>query len=135
MAVTLEQLQHQFNIISHFSRFTGLQVYQHSPVFFMTEFKLLRMDPILLRSTPSTPAAGAASRGTACGTGCCDATDGSVFAETGMETSVWVGCSICSSTGEQNMAMRAEFSRFNVSTLVVLDYTICCYMLVVRQHK
>ncbi len=57
----------------------------------MTELKLLKMEPILPRSTLSTAAAGAAAGGGTCVTGCFD---GSVFAGTGVDASGWGGHSI-----------------------------------------
>lgn len=63
----------------------------------MTELKLLRMEPILLRSTLSTAAAGAATGGV---------TERSVFAGTAEDTAGWAGRSICSSTEQKNTTVR-----------------------------
>lgn len=63
----------------------------------MTEFKLLRIEPILVRSTASTADAGTDTEGVNCATGGSVAIDGAVFSE----TSGLVGCSISSSTGEK----------------------------------
>lgn len=68
----------------------------------MTELRLLRMEPILLRSTLSTAAAESAAGGGNCSTGCSVATDGFVFAGAGADTSLLlVGHLICSSDQEE----------------------------------
>jgi len=58
----------------------------HSPVFFVTELKLLRMEPILPMSTLSRAAAGAAAGVATCKTGCSVAADGLFFARIGVDT-------------------------------------------------
>lgn len=72
----------------------------------MTELKLLRMEPILARSTLSTAAAESDTEGVNCATGCSVATGGSVFAGTGVDTSGLAGHLLCSSIGEKIMAVR-----------------------------
>lgn len=75
--------------------------HQHSPVLFMTELRLLRMQPILLRSTLSTAAAESAAGGGNCSAGCSVATDAFVFAGARADTSLLlVGHLICSSNQE-----------------------------------
>lgn len=54
----------------------------------MTELKLLRIEPILPRSTPSTGPSGAASRGATCGTVISGTADDSVLSGGGADTSV-----------------------------------------------
>lgn len=75
---------------------------RYSPVFFTTELKLLRMEPILFMSTLSRAAAGAAMGGAICATvGCSVATNGTLFAGIGAGTSGWRTGSVCSSTEER----------------------------------
>lgn len=74
----------------------------YSPVFFTTELKLLRMEPILFMSTLSRAAAGAAMGGEMCVMmGCSVATNGALFAGIGAGTSGWRTGSVRSSTEER----------------------------------
>lgn len=74
--------------------------HKHSPVFFMTELKLLRIEPILARSTLSKAAAEGTTGGVTCVIGCSVITDGSGFAGSGVDTSELVDL-IWSSTEEK----------------------------------
>lgn len=72
----------------------------NSPVSFVTELRLLRMEPILARSMLSTGAAASDEEAVKCVTGCSVTPDGSVFAGNEVDTTGIEGRSFCSSTGE-----------------------------------
>lgn len=104
-------------------------------MFFMTELKLLRMDPILPRSTLSTDAAGAATGGVTCATGCSVATDGSDFAGTGVDTSGWVGRSTRSSTEKKNLAVRESLDAIRYALYVMKQDSESYVIFIIRQHS
>lgn len=101
----------------------------HSPVFFMTELKLLRMEPILLRSTLATAAAVAATGSVTSLKGCSVATDGSLVVETGADASGWVRLSVCSSTEKEKYGARALRNRLDRNTLDAMMLDKCSYFI------
>lgn len=87
----------------------------------MTELKLLRIEPILLRSTPSAAAAGAATGGVTCLRG---RSDGSLAAGTGPDTCGWAGLSVWSSTEQRTKTRRQKKVRktSTVRTAIVFHH-------------